>query len=33
MAEDPERVKRIEARAAIITARNIRIAERESRRP
>ena len=29
IAEDPERLKRIEARSAIIAARNIRIAERE----
>ena len=32
MAEDPERMNRIEARAEIIAARNIRIAEREARR-
>ena len=29
IAEDPERLKRIEARSEIIAARNIRIAERE----
>lgn len=29
VAEDPERLKRIEARSEVIAARNIRIAERE----
>jgi hypothetical protein len=32
IAEDPERLKRIEARSEIIAARNIRIAERERNR-
>ena len=32
MAEDPERLKRIEARSEIIAARNSRIAERERHR-
>ena len=32
IAEDPERLKRIEARSEIVAARNIRIAERERQR-
>jgi hypothetical protein len=32
IAEDPERLKRMEARSVIVAARNIRIAERERQR-